>query len=763
MRGRRRAVAIALALGACHSAQGPLAELTPAPSSLNVVLLTLDTLRADRLGCYGFPGNSTPNLDQLAKEGVLFEQATSTVPLTLPSHSSILTGLLPPNHGVRDNGAIPLAEARTTLAERYKAAGYATGGFVGAWVLERRFGLAQGFDRYSDRFALDQLQKRGDTVVDDALAWIDEVRGGKFFAWVHLFDPHLPYDPPEPFRARFEADRYQGEVAYTDELVGRVISRLRERQLLERTLVVVTADHGESLGEHGEANHGFFVYDATVAVPLIVRTPWRLRGRTRTQVSLVDMFPTLLELTGLPPEPGVDGESLLPAILDPARDLGHSAYAESFYPRLHYGWHELRALRDGNWKLVDAPRVELYELARDPGEKDNLARAKARTAEEMRVALQGKIPKDDATAAAPPALDPETQQRLAALGYVGSTVATDPKAVLADPKDKIGIFGRMTAAKEAYEAGRRDEAIATMRAVTREDADVLDAQLTLGGWLLKSGRAEEAIVPLKRALTLKPDDERTVMQLVSACRARGKREEALGALEIFAAALEKSPGNPHAWYQLAVLRLEMGRTAEAEGALRRALEADPRLAAAHGALGALALDRGEQGAAEAALQQALAVDPRTPTVRYNLARVKSAQGKAPEAEALLRAELADNPRHGRAHFNLARLLKDKGDRDAYLAELRRGVAEAPQSGPCYFLLAHEEMKAGRLPEAERLARRGLEVDGASDTAPLGYFVLADVYNRQGQPAKAEEAVRTARRLEGSKRASERQRASEARP
>ena len=252
---------------ACHEAQEPLAEFTPAPSSLSIVLITLDTLRADRLGCYGFPGNSTPNLDALAKESILFEQATSTVPLTLPSHASILTGLLPPHHGVRDNGGIPLPESRTTLAERFKRRGYATGGFVGAWVLERRFGLAQGFDRYSDRFALDQLQKRGDAVVDDALAWIDEVRARQFFAWVHLFDPHLPYDPPEPFRTRFPADRYQGEVAYTDELVGRILSRLRERQLLEKTLVVVTADHGESLGEHGEANHGFFLYDATVAVP----------------------------------------------------------------------------------------------------------------------------------------------------------------------------------------------------------------------------------------------------------------------------------------------------------------------------------------------------------------------------------------------------------------------------------------------------------------------------------------------------------------
>jgi choline-sulfatase len=758
MRGKGAAVATALLAIACHEArhegQGPLSKYTPSPSSLSIVLITLDTLRADRLGCYGFPGNSTPNLDAMAAESVLFEQATSTVPLTLPSHASILTGLLPPHHGVRDNGGIPLPESRTTVAEQFKGSGYATGGFVGAWVLERRFGLAQGFDRYSDRFALDQLQKRGDAVVDDALAWIDEVRARRFFAWVHLFDPHLPYDPPEPFRARFPADRYQGEVAFTDELVGRILSRLRERQLLEKTLVVVTADHGESLGEHGEANHGFFVYDATLAVPLIVRTPWGLSGRSRTQASLVDVFPTVLELTGLSPEAGIDGQSLVPALLDPGRDLRHVAYAESLYPRLHYGWHELRALRDGAHKFVDAPRPELYDVARDPGEKENLARSKARTAEDMRLALEQRAPRDtDAAAGARPALDPETRQRLAALGYVGGAVATDAQGVLADPKDKIAVFGRITAAKQADEAGRRDEAIAEMRAVIGEDPDILDAHLTLGGWLLKSGRAEEAIAPLKRALALAPDDEMAVMQLVAACRARGRTEEALGALELFARALEKRPGNPHAWYQLATLRLEMGRTAEAESALRRAIEADSRFAAAHGALGALALERGLLAPAEAELQKALAVDPAAPTVRYNLARVRSAQGKPSEAEALYRAELADNPGHGRAHFNLARLLKERGDQDGYLAELRRGVQEAPRSGPCHFLLAHEEMKAGRLPEAERLARQGLQGDPASDTAPLGYYVLADVYNRRGERAKAQGALESARRLEARQRAS----------
>jgi tetratricopeptide (TPR) repeat protein len=365
----------------------------------------------------------------------------------------------------------------------------------------------------------------------------------------------------------------------------------------------------------------------------------------------------------------------------------------------------------------------------------------------MRLALQKKAAADD-PASTSVVLDPDTQQRLAALGYVGSGVAVDPGAALPDPKDKIGVFGKIAAAKAADEAGRRAEAIAKMREVIAEDPDVLDAHLTLGGWLLKSGRAEEAIGPLKRALVLKPDDELAVMQLVAACRSRGKADEAKGAIELFARALEKRPGNPHAWYQLATLRLEMGLVAESQDALRRALEANPRFAAAHGALGALALEHGDLARAEAETTAALGLDPSVPAARYTLGRVRAAQGDAAEAERLYRAEIADNPQHGRAHAALARLLKDRGDHEGYVAELRRGVAEAPRSGACHFLLAHEELKADRLTEAEQLARQGLEVDAASEMAPLGYYVLADVYNRQGQRAKAAAALARARQLDG---------------
>src|SRR5437867_1078941 len=291
-----------------------IARQSPAPSELNLVVVTLDTTRADRLGCYGFRGIETPNIDGLARDGVLFEHATATVPLTFPSHSSIFTGLIPPHHGVRDNGGYFLDDAKVTLAERLHDAGYATGAFIGAWVLESKWGLAQGFDEYSDRFDLSKykvvslgtVQKPGDEVMDSALAWLEKTKAKKFFAWVHLYDPHTPYEPPEPFASRYRGQPYLGEIAYTDKVVGRLLDWLGGSGLLGRTLLVVTGDHGESIGDHGESTHAYFIYDSTTHVPLIVRTPWGLRGRRALQASSVDIVPTVLDLLGLPPAEGID-------------------------------------------------------------------------------------------------------------------------------------------------------------------------------------------------------------------------------------------------------------------------------------------------------------------------------------------------------------------------------------------------------------------------------------------------------------------------
>jgi len=740
-------------------ARARVLRLRPAPSDLNLVVVTLDTLRADRLGCYGFRGVETPHIDGLAREGVLFEQMTATVPLTFPSHASMFTGLLPPHHGVRDNGGFFLEDGKTTLAERLKAAGYATGAFVAAWVLESRWGLAQGFDRYSDKFDLSQykvlslgtVQKRGDEVMSDALSWLDTVKDRRFFAWVHLYDPHTPYDPPDPFRSRYPNQPYLGEVAYTDQVVGRLLDYLRASGLLDRTVVVLTADHGESLGDHGEGTHAFFIYDATTHVPLIVRTPWGLRGRSRAQASGVDLLPTVLDLLGQPPQEGIDGRSLARAVLVPGADLGHLAYSETYFTRYHFGWQHLRSLRDGAMKFVEAPHPELYDLARDPGETKNIYKANSKRGEEMRSALEALVEKGGEAAPQRQALDPETLQRLAALGYVGNVANVDPKAVLPDPKDKIGLFSLMNQAKTAAQDERLDEAVARMRKVLEQDPNIMDAWLTLGNWLGKTKRVEEAIEAYKKALSLKPDDEVAMLNLANAYRSRGKTDDALAALEIFKGALKVNPKNPQAWFQLATLYLDMEREQDAEDTFREALESNTKMGAAWNALGALAYQRRDLDEAERLIRRGLELEPDVRTGRFNLARILEDKGRLDEAERLYREELETYPDHGRAHFNLAQIHRQRGDRKGYLVQLRRGVEQAPQFGPCYLYLAREELNEGRLEEAADLARRGLEAEAGSPLAPLGHYVLADVFSRQGQEARSRDEVSKARRLEAALR------------
>jgi arylsulfatase A-like enzyme/predicted Zn-dependent protease len=769
-RGRALAVAAvvtaaALAAGLWLRARPPrtdedarrrLQRMSPAPSALNVVVVTLDTLRADRLGCYGFAGVATPNIDGLASEGLVFDRATATVPLTFPSHSSMFTGLLPPHHGIRDNGGFFLDDTRTTLAERLKAGGWTTGAFVGAWVLESRWGLAQGFDHYSDRFDLSQfkvlslgtVQKKGDEVMDDTLRWLDSVRERKFFAWVHLYDPHTPYEPPEPWRGRYPGQPYVGEVAYTDHVVGRLLEWLRGRGLMERTLVVLTADHGESLGEHGESTHAFFIYEATTHVPLIVRTPWRHRGRSGTAVSGADLMPTVLDLVGLPPEPGLDGRSLARAVLDPDADLDGFAYSETYFPRYHFGWQHLRSLRDARYTFVDAPTPELYDRKSDPGERTNVYKAFSRRAEDMRERM-GRLVREEEGKAAPErqGMDPDTLQRLAALGYVGNVADVDPTAVLPDPKDKVELFAMMGAAKQAGSEDRLGEAIDRMKAVLARDPGIMDAHLTLGNWLARADKPEEAIEAFKQALSLKPDDEVAMLNLANAYRNRGRPDDALAALDIFRGALKVNPKNPQAWYQLATLYLDLGKVKDAEQTFREALAANPKMGAALNSLGVIAFQAGRVEEAETLVRQAREIEPDLRTSRYNLARVLEARGDLEEAERAYRDELATYPDHGRARFNLAQLLRQRGDRAGYLAELRQGVEKADRFGPCYFFLAREELGAGRLEAAADLARRGLEADGDSEVAPLGHYVLADVYNRRGERDRAREEVGKARRLE----------------
>jgi arylsulfatase A-like enzyme/Tfp pilus assembly protein PilF len=738
------------------AARARLLRRSPAPAELNVVVVTLDTLRADHLGCYGHPEVRTPHIDALADQGVLFEQATATVPLTFPSHSSMFTGQIPPTHGVRDNGGFFLEAEKVTLAERLKEAGWTTGAFVAAWVLENRWGLAQGFDHYSDRFDLSKykvvslgtVQKRGDEVMDDALRWIEQNRQKKFFAWVHLYDPHTPWDPPEPYKSRYPGQAYAGEVAYTDAVVGRLTAYLKEKGLDRNTVVVLTADHGESLGEHGESTHAFFVYDATTHVPFIVRTPWGDRGRARTQVSGVDLMPTVLDLVGLPPQPGIEGRSVARAILHPDAELGHVAYSETYFPRYHFGWQHLRALRDGREKYIEAPEPEFYDVLADPKESKNLYKSMSARAERLRLRLETLAGSGRDATPERQQMDPDTLQRLAALGYVGNAVDVDPTAVLPDPKAKIGLFTRMGAAKALAAEEKYDQAIEKMRAVLAEDPAIIDGHVTLAGWLWRARRLDEAIAAFQAALTLKPDHELALTELAGLYRQMGRHE---AALEGYRAALRRDGRKPQTWYQLATLYLDMGRVGEAEKTFREALVHNPKMGASYSSLGVIEFARGRPDAAEALVRRALELEPEVRGGRYNLARLLELKGRADEAERLYREEIAGNSDHGKAWFNLAQLRRARGDRGGQ-RELLANCIDQAKFAPCAFFLAREELLAGDLDAAEKRAQQGLEISSASEVAPLGHYVLADVHNRRGQHAEAQKQVEIARRLEAALRA-----------
>jgi choline-sulfatase len=415
--------------------------------SMNVVIVTLDTTRADRLSPYGFMDASMPTLERLAREGVVFDQATSVAPLTLPAHVSLFTGLFPPSHGVRDNADPPLTAAHTTLADVLSEHGFRTGAFVGASVLEADRGLAQGFGIYRSDASIqthtpETRQRRAGEVIGDATRWLDEIGDARFFLWTHLYDPHRPYDPPEPFRSRF-VDPYIGEIAFADSQIGRLLDALDRRDLLERTIVIVAGDHGESLGEHGERDHGIFVYESVLRVPLMIRAPGVLPRRVGAIVRLTDVMPTLLDLLGLP-APKMDGVSLVDLVDGRKGTLDLEAYSESFYPQ-RFGWSPLRALRDGRYKLIDAPRPELYDLERDLFEEHNVYEERRTVAETLHQRLASHERREagsDADIRQEASASPGTRERLAALGYVGtaSKRETVDRHRLPDPKDCIAHY-----------------------------------------------------------------------------------------------------------------------------------------------------------------------------------------------------------------------------------------------------------------------------------------------------------------------------------
>jgi arylsulfatase A-like enzyme/Tfp pilus assembly protein PilF len=742
---------------------------------LHVVLVTLDTVRADRLGSYGGPV-ATPHLDRLAREGARFVNAATTVPFTLPAHSSILTGTYPPYHGVRENVGYYLGDSTPTLAELLGAAGYRTGGFVSAFVLDARWGVGRGFERYFDDFDLSEdervnlgdVQRDGRETLAEAKRWLDEAGEGDtrpFFLWLHLFDAHDPYTPAEPWRSRYPDDPYGAEVAYVDSLVGDLRATLEERGLFERTLLVVTADHGEGLGEHGELYHGYFVYDSTVHVPLIVRAPWpELGGRVVDEaVSHVDLAPTVLEAAGVPVPGHLQGESLLPLLagaetLEPGGE--RVVYSESLYPLLHYGWAPLRAVRGRTSKHVDAPRPELYDLAADPGETRNLHDARPQEAEELarRLAeLRAAIEVAPEGAGRPREVDADAIAQLQALGYVAPSgevaLSEEDAADRPDPKDKLKLHQLMMGAQSDMGGAGPDAARRKLEQVLALDDRVVDAHQLLGQLANDQGDFAGGAEHFKNAIALSPDHRAALFGLATAYWRQGRLDDALVGFE---RVVELAGYDSKASLAMARILAGRGERERAVAVLQRATEPADAPAALINDLGELLAELGQIDAARAAFERARREGDQLVQPWFNLAALSEETGEADRALDLYRECVARAPKHFKCLFNLGRLLGSRGDVAAQAELWQRAVDANPDFVRGAYLLAKLLMDTGgELARAEAIARAALERDADHRAGPLGYYVLADILNRQGRGREAQQAVAEGRRIQAEQTASER--------
>jgi len=731
------------------------------PSDLNVLLVTLDTTRADRLGAYGFAAIETPNLDRIAREGVLFEHAVAPAPLTLPAHSSLFTSKLPPAHGVRDNGGFFLDDRETTMAERLKSRGFRTGGFVGAYVLDHKWGVAQGFEKYFDNFdlskyrsvSLSSVERRGNEVADRALEWLDSVGSSKFFAWVHFYDAHSPYDPPEPYKSRYSDRPYAGEIAFVDSQVGRLLAWLDAHQLLDKTIVVVIGDHGESLGDHGEGTHGFFVYESVLHVPLLIRAPYEavLGRKVSDVVRSVDVLPTLLDLLGIQSSDRFEGQSLTSLMTGARTTLGLDAYAEAVYPRFHFGWSDLRTLRSGRYKYIEAPRPELYDLDKDPKESTNIYPQRRALGGQMSArlrSLEQRLTASASSARAPAEIDPDTRDRLASLGYVGTFVAgdTEKRSALADPKDKIELFNLITHARDLSRHDKNsDEAIKSLLEVTRQDPKVIDAWFMLGNEYYRKRQFTQAIDSYKQALALKSDYDLVVINMANAYRQLGKDEEALVGYRRF---MELDPRNAQIRYEAAQILVDAGKLAEARAQLNEALKLQPSMAAARNALGIIALKNGDAAQADREIRSAIDLKADVRLAHFNLALLAEQRGDLSAAVQEYKRELELYPASFKAEFNLGRLYEQIGDIPAQVQAYKKAIEINPNFAEGHLFLAKLYLDLNQtLDEAVRLARKGLELAPSSEFAPLGHYVIADVYAREGRMADSVRQAALGRALE----------------
>jgi arylsulfatase A-like enzyme/Flp pilus assembly protein TadD len=654
-------------LTAC-SGENPSTEIPIRP---NVFLITVDTLRADHLSSYGYREIQTPQIDSLGEDGLLFSQAITPVPITLPAHASIMTGLYPFSHGIRDNSGGVLDSEAVTLAEALNRHQYETGAFVGAFVLDSRFGLDQGFETYFDNFESDTFdlvnlqisERRADSVLSEVQDWIRRNKQSPMFCWIHLFDPHTPYDPPESFRSA-DLHPYDSEILFTDYELGKFFQFLKSQDLYQKSLIILTSDHGEGLGQHREDTHGMFIYDSTIHVPLLFKLPGNLfPGKTiNQQVRLIDLMPTVLSLTGIESPAEVQGTDLSPLWKNDA-SLQLPAYSETLLPNLNYGWRGLRGLRSGGFKFIDSKDPKLFQLQRDVSETDNLAASDPDRLQLMKRELINLIEENSDVDLLSPVVnaDQETLERLRSLGYLsGSGGPTgDPfRGSLEDPEEKVHLFNQVWQAQEMTSEGRFQDSIRLIDQILREDKTIFLAHSIQSLNYLQSNQPERAITFLQQAIRLRPDDSGSHFYLGIASLQKGDLGTAASALET---SLRFDPRNLAALNNLGTVYTRLNSYEKASQIFGRLLSENRKDVAAWVNFGVVRMMLEDWDASLEAFNEALKINPAIPEVYNNIGLIYLNKKRFDLAISNFRRSLELNPDYPLAQQNLDKALKARSE------------------------------------------------------------------------------------------------------
>ncbi|PYV09661.1 MAG: hypothetical protein DMG23_10220 [Acidobacteria bacterium] len=634
------------------------AKIFAAGTRPNVIVITIDTLRADHLGCFGYREIQTANMDALARSSARFSHAYTPVPLTLPAHTSLFTGTFPMATGVHDFAVNKVPSSAVTLAEVLRQNGYATGAFIGAPVLDSTYGLNQGFETYFDHFDFshldeskaDRIKRRGDVVINEALSWLKRTPRRPLFLWVHLYDAHYPYSPPEPYASRYRGHPYDGEIAFADAQLGRLVSFLKETGSFEDSLVVLAGDHGEGLDEHGENKHGFFIYNSTLHVPLLLKVPAATPRVVRDEASLVDVMPTVLQALRIPIPASVQGHSLLSEILGRPASGPSNLYSETFLPLLHFSWSQLRGLQWRGLKYIDAPRPELYDTTTDPHETKNLFGTRQADAHMMRERLITILHRYTPASGAAPSenglTDPAFLERLRSLGYVATSTGTFADAAgkeLPDPKDRLQVYELFWEAMEDGTHGRYEESLRKLREAEKVEPDSMPILLLTAIDYFQMKDYQPAIQLFSKILVLKPRFAAPHYYL-GVIYAQSSNIEA--ASENFKRALELEPANFSAAFGLGAAYLKAKRVEEAAAAFQQTIRINPDYAEAYTALGEIYLYQHRVDDAVVVLERAVKLAPDMPVAHYRLGQAYEAKGRHQQAqEEFRRGKPTDSSSH----------------------------------------------------------------------------------------------------------------------